>query len=452
MEYVIASLIALVALGIGIVIGQKMAKAQSSAKVQSLEQEITFKQQKIDELDQEKQVSKKENDRQIEQVQKEREIIRNEKDQLALQVNSLQSDNNHLNEKLSEQKKELTEVQEKFTKEFENLANKILDQKSEKFTNLNKENIEEILNPLKEKISTFEEKVDKNNKDFIAKNSQLGQQLKELHEQNVKVSEEANNLTRALKGDKKAQGNWGELILERVLEQSGLEKGREYETQVAQVDENGGKKLVPDVVVWLPNDKKMVIDSKVSLSAYEKFTKTEDEAEKKTYLKQHILAIKKHIDQLSDKNYQQFGKKQSPDFVLMFIPIEPALYLAQNENPNFFYTAFKKNILMVSPTTLLSTLRTVDMVWKNEKQQQNANEIAKHAGSLYDKFVNLLEELKKVGRNINTSKTAYDDAMRKLTGQQNLIKEVEKLRELGADSTKQIGANWIKKTESQSRN
>jgi len=452
MEYVIASLIALVALGIGIIIGQKMAKAQSSAKVQSLEQEITFKQQKIDELDQEKQVSKKENDRQIEQVQKEREIIRNEKDQLALQVNSLQSDNNHLNEKLSEQKKELTEVQEKFTKEFENLANKILDQKSEKFTNLNKENIKEILNPLKEKISTFEEKVDKNNKDFIAKNSQLGQQLKELHEQNVKVSEEANNLTRALKGDKKAQGNWGELILERVLEQSGLEKGREYETQVAQVDENGGKKLVPDVVVWLPNDKKMVIDSKVSLSAYEKFTKTEDEAEKKTYLKQHILAIKKHIDQLSDKNYQQFGKKQSPDFVLMFIPIEPALYLAQNENPNFFYTAFKKNILMVSPTTLLSTLRTVDMVWKNEKQQQNANEIAKHAGSLYDKFVNLLEELKKVGRNINTSKTAYDDAMRKLTGQQNLIKEVEKLRELGADSTKQIGANWIKKAESQSRN
>lgn len=452
MEYVIASLIALVALGIGIIIGQKMAKAQSSAKVQSLEQEITFKQQKIDELDQEKQVSKKENDRQIEQVQKEREIIRNEKDQLALQVNSLQSDNNHLNEKLSEQKKELTEVQEKFTKEFENLANKILDQKSEKFTNLNKENIEEILNPLKEKISTFEEKVDKNNKDFIAKNSQLGQQLKELHEQNVKVSEEANNLTKALKGDKKAQGNWGELILERVLEQSGLEKGREYETQVAQVDENGGKKLVPDVVVWLPNDKKMVIDSKVSLSAYEKFTKTEDEAEKKTYLKQHILAIKKHIDQLSDKNYQQFGKKQSPDFVLMFIPIEPALYLAQNENPNFFYTAFKKNILMVSPTTLLSTLRTVDMVWKNEKQQQNANEIAKHAGSLYDKFVNLLEELKKVGRNINTSKTAYDDAMRKLTGQQNLIKEVEKLRELGADSTKQIGANWIKKAESQSRN
>ena len=317
-----------------------------------------------------------------------------------------------------------------------------------KFTNLNKENIEQILNPLKEKISNFEEKVDKNNKDFIAKNSQLGQQLKELHEQNVKVSEEANNLTRALKGDKKAQGNWGELILERVLEQSGLEKGREYETQVSQVDDSG-RKLVPDVIVSLPNDKKMVIDSKVSLSAYEKFTKTEDEAEKKTYLKQHVLAMKKHIDQLSDKNYQQFGDDQSPDFVLMFIPIEPALYIAQNEDPNFFYTAFKKNILMVSPTTLLSTLRTVDMVWKNEKQQQNANEIAKHAGSLYDKFVNLIEELKKVGKNINTSKTAYDDAMRKLTGNQNLIKDVEKLRELGADSTKRIGANWIKKAEDQ---
>ena len=351
MEYIIAGVVALVALGIGVFIGQKMAAAKSSGKVQSLEQEVAFKQQKIDDLDKEKRSSKEENDRQIEQVQKEREAIREEKEKLALQVNSLQSDNDHLQEKLTEQKKELTELQEKFTKEFENLANKILDQKSEKFTNLNKENIEQILNPLKEKISNFEEKVDKNNKDFIAKNSQLGQQLKELHEQNVKVSEEANNLTRALKGDKKAQGNWGELILERVLEQSGLEKGREYETQVSQVDDSG-KKLVPDVIVSLPNDKKMVIDSKVSLSAYEKFTKTEDEAEKKTYLKQHVLAMKKHIDQLSDKNYQQFGQGQSPDFVLMFIPIEPALYIAQNEDPNFFYTAFKKNILHGKPNDL----------------------------------------------------------------------------------------------------
>ena len=448
MEIIISGIVALIALGAGIVIGQKLAGTKKAAKVRSLEQEVAFKQQKIDDLDKDKQVSKEENNRQIEQVQNERETIREEKEKLALQVNSLQSDKNHLQEKLTEQKKELTELQEKFTKEFENLANKILDQKSEKFTNLNKENIEQILNPLKEKITNFEEKVDKNNKDFIAKNSQLGQQLKELHEQNVKVSEEANNLTRALKGDKKAQGNWGELILERVLEQSGLEKGREYETQVSQTDDSG-KKLVPDVIVWLPNDKKMVIDSKVSLSAYEKYTKTEDDAEKKSYLKQHVLAMKKHIDQLSDKNYQQFGERQSPDFVLMFIPIEPALYVAQNEDPNFFYTAFKKNILMVSPTTLLSTLRTVDMVWKNEKQQQNANEIAKHAGSLYDKFVNLIEELKKVGRNINTSKTAYDDAMRKLTGNQNLIKDVEKLRELGADSTKKIGANWIKKAEDQ---
>ena len=446
MEYILAGVVALVALAIGVFIGQKMAAAKSSGKVKSLEQEIAFQQQKIDDLDKEKSSFKEENDRQIEKVQNEREMIREEKEKLALQVNSLQSDKDHLNEKLTEQKKELTELQEKFTKEFENLANKILDQKSEKFTNLNKENIEQILNPLKDKIKTFEEKVDKNNQDFIAKNSQLGQQLKNLQEQNIKVSEEANNLTRALKGDKKAQGNWGELILERVLEQSGLEKGREYETQATQTTDDG-KKLVPDVIVWLPNDKKMVIDSKVSLSAYEKFTKTDDEAEKKAHLKQHVLAMKTHINQLSEKNYQQFGDDRSPDFVLMFIPIEPALYIAQNEDANFFYTAFKKNILMVSPTTLLSTLRTVDMVWKNEKQQQNANEIAKHAGSLYDKFVNLIEELKKVGRNINTSKTAYDDAMRKLTGQQNLIKDVEKLRELGADSTKRIGANWIKKAE-----
>ena len=448
MEYIVAGIISLVALGIGILIGQKMAVAKSSGKVQSLEQEVAFKQQKIDDLDKEKQVIKEQSDRQLEQVQQDKESLREQKEKLALQVNSLQSDNHHLNEKLTEQKKELTDLQEKFSKEFENLANKILDQKSEKFTNLNKENIEQILDPLKEKISNFEQKVDKNNQDFIAKNSQLGQQLKELHEQNVKVSEEANNLTRALKGDKKAQGNWGELILERVLEQSGLEKGREYHTQVAQVDDSG-KKLVPDVIVSLPNEKKMVIDSKVSLSAYEKYTNAEDKAEKKSYLKQHVLAMKSHIDQLSAKNYQQFGEAQSPDFVLMFIPIEPALYVAQNEDSNFFYTAFKKNILMVSPTTLLSTLRTVDMVWKNEKQQQNANEIAKHAGGLYDKFANLTGELEKLGRSMKTSKTAYEDAMRKLTGQQNLVKDVEKLRELGADSTKRIDTKWIKKAEDQ---
>lgn len=383
---------------------------------------------------------------QLQKTEKEREEIRREKDFLNTELTRKTSEFENLQQKNLEQKAEVEKLQEKFTKEFENLANKILEQKSEKFTVLNKENIQNILNPLNEKIKLFEEKVDKNSNDFIERHAQLGKHLLLLNEQSNKISEEANNLTKALKGESKTQGNWGELILERVLEKSGLAKDREYFIQKAYDDEDGNK-VLPDVIIHLPNDKKMVIDSKVSLNAYEKYCNEEDETLKSRHLKNHVRSLNTHINQLSEKKYEDLHKINSPDFVLMFIPIEPALYLAQNLDNSFFYTAFQKNILLVSPTTLLSTLRTIDAIWSSEKQQQNAVEIANHAASLYNKFKNLLDDLEIVGNRLKSTSSAYGTAMKKLTGQQNLIKDIDKLENLGVSPKQKISQKWLTKAE-----
>ncbi len=376
---------------------------------------------------------------------REREEIRNKKDLLSTQLTERNSEYRNLQSKLEDQKGELEKLQEKFSKEFENLANKILEQKSEKFTSINKENIEQILYPLQEKIKTFEDKVEKNSNDFIERHAQLGKQLQYLHEQNIKISEEANNLTKALKGENKTQGNWGELILERVLEKSGLAKDREYFLQKSHETEDG-KKLLPDVVLHLPGDKRMVIDSKVSLVAYERYVNEENEEKRARFLKDHLRSLNSHIQDLSSKKYEDLYKMESPDFVLMFIPVEPALYLAQNLDSSFFYTAFQKNILLVSPTTLLSVLRTIDTLWSNEKQQQNALEIANHAASLYHKFKLLLDELETVGKRLKSTTTAYDDAMKKLTGQQNLIKDIDQLEALGISPKQKLSQKWLSRT------
>tara|TARA_R110002074_G_scaffold192287_2_gene358095 strand:- start:3620 stop:4918 length:1299 start_codon:yes stop_codon:yes gene_type:complete len=344
--------------------------------------------------------------------------------------------------KISENKEELGKLNEKFTKEFENLANKIFEVNSKKIKEQNKESLEGIINPLQKQIIEFKQKVEDVNKDSIRQSSALKQQLEELNKNNIKISQEAINLTKALKGDNKSQGNWGELVLETVLEKSGLEKGREYEIQQSFVNSDG-KRLLPDVVINLPDNKKMIIDSKVSLVAYERYVNSEDKEEKKKLLTSHITSIKRHINDLSLKKYEDIYKIESPDFILMFIPIESALYLAQNEDKNFFYTAFHKNILLVSPTTLLSTLRTIDTLWSNEKQQQNAFEIAKHATSLYEKFKNLLDDLETVGNRIESTSNAYKGAMKKLTGNQNLIKDIDKLKSLGISPKKDIDKKWI---------
>jgi DNA recombination protein RmuC len=379
--------------------------------------------------------------RTIEKLQAELKIAVNEHHQIQNKLIQKETETEGLQRHWAEQKTEMQALQKLFGEEFENLAQRILEQKSEKFTLENKKNISHILEPLKERLNSFETKIEKTNTDFLKGHSQLGEQLKYLNEQNLRISEEANNLTKALKGDNKTQGNWGEMILEKVLQKSGLVKGREYDIQQHYKDDDGRSKL-PDVVVYLPNNKQMVIDSKVSLKAYEHYVNTENEQEKQTYLKAHVKSLENHLKSLKEKRYDLLGGEASPDFILMFIPVEPALFLAQSENSNFFYSAFQDNILMVSPTTLLSTLRTVDMVWSNEKQQQNALEIAKHAGDLYDKFVNLIEGLDAVGNRIDSTKSTYEQAMKKLTGQQNLIKDVEALKAFGVTSKKTIDSKW----------
>ena len=260
------------------------------------------------------------------------------------------------------------------------------------------------------------------------------------------MTKEATNLTRALKGDSKMQGNWGELVLERVLEKSGLEKDREYFVQQS-FTRNDGSRVLPDVVLHLPDGKKMIIDSKVSLTDYERLVNA-DEEEKPIYLKAHINSIKKHVDQLSEKKYEDLYDIESPDFVLMFIPIEPAFAIVVNEDNSIYNKAFEKNIVIVTPSTLLATLRTIDSMWNNEKQQRNAIEIARQAGALYDKFEGLVSDLTGVGKKIDAAKNDYSSAMNKLVeGRGNLITSVEKLKKMGAKAKKSLPEAIIKRAE-----
>lgn len=385
------------------------------------------------------QIEKLENDlsTQAERLRGEREELRIEKDRLQIELTQRNSEYANLAKKAAEEKEEIQKIQVKFKKEFENLANKILEQKSEKFTSLNKVNIEGILLPLQKKIKDFEEKVEKNRDSALQRHAELGQQLEQLNRQNLKISQEALNLTRALKGETKTQGNWGEMILEKVLEHSGLEKDREYSVQNSFTHENN-KRVRPDVIVHLPDNKKMIIDAKVSLTAYEAYVNSTTPEEGQQYLSEHLASVKRHIHDLSGKNYQQIYAVESPDFVLLFIPIEAAFAAASQTHPNLYAEAFDQNIILVTPTTLLAVLKTIDSMWQNEKQKQNTLEIATRAGKLYDSFVNLLSDLEKLGQQLNTVQKTYDSTLRKLSGRNNLIKKVEKLRLLGAKVEKQI--------------
>ncbi len=370
------------------------------------------------------------------------ELIRVEKENITIELTKKEAKILNLQSKLEDHKKEVENLQDKFSKDFEILASKILEEKSEKFTAKNKENIEQILNPLREKIQSFEKKVEDTHKDSIDRHAALRQQILGLKDLNEQMSKEAINLTKALKGDSKTQGNWGELILERVLEKSGLEKGREYEIEKSfTINDEDHQRLRPDVIIHLPDNKKMIVDSKVSLTAYEQFVNSEDEKEKPLYLKEHLASLNRHISQLSEKKYEDLYRIESPDFVLLFIPIEPAFALALNEDNQLYNKAFEKNIVIVTPSTLLATLRTIDSMWNNEKQQKNAIEIAQQAGRLYDQFVNLTNDLIKVGNQLKTVQGSYDVTMKKLTGKGNLIKKVESLKILGAKASKQFNEN-----------
>lgn len=377
----------------------------------------------------------------LEQKLTETELHKNrlqlEKEELGNQIVRYRADMENLGQKNREQKEEVEQLQEKFTKEFENLANKILDEKSSKFTEQNRENIKNILTPLQERIQLFEKKVEDSQKESIGMHSALKEQLANLHVQNLKITQEAENLTKALKGDSKMQGNWGELVLERVLEKSGLEKDREYTVQQSFTREDGSR-VLPDVIINLPDGKKMIVDSKVSLTDYERFVNAEDEF-KDRFLRDHINSLRKHVDQLSAKKYEDLYEMESPDFVLMFVPIEPAFAIAINNDSSLYNKAFEQNIIIVTPTTLLATLRTIDSMWNNEKQQRNAMEIARQAGALYDKFEGFVVDLTKVGKKMDEAKTEYRGAMNKLIdGKGNIVSSIERLKKMGAKAKKSI--------------
>lgn len=346
-----------------------------------------------------------------------------------------------------EKLKLLEESKEELKNEFKNLSNEILEEKSKKFTETNKENIDSILSPLKEEFNQFKKTVaetyDKESRDRTALKTQIDG-LKELNE---KLGKEALSLTNALKGDSQKQGAWGEVILERVLEESGLHKGREYETQLSFNDDIGKRKR-PDAIVHLPTEKDVIIDSKVSIVAYQNYHQTDNENKKEQYLKEHLQSIKNHIKGLSLKNYEDIEEIKTLDYVLMFIPIESAFMLAMENDRELFSAAFEKNIVIVTPSTLLVTLKTIQNIWRYEKQNKHAQEIAKKAGDLYDKFVNFSDSLTDVGTNLDRAKKSYDLAVNRLsTGKGNLISQAQKIKTLGIKTKKEFSSNLVDNSE-----
>jgi DNA recombination protein RmuC len=348
----------------------------------------------------------------------------------------LKAENQSLLERLEQQKTELDDLQRRLTIEFENIAARILRQNATEFRENNLKTLGDILTPFKERIQSFEKQVQDTYNLELRDKASLQQEVKGLFELSKKLSEEANNLTRALKGDVKKQGNWGEVILERVLESSGLTKGVEYEIQYS-VRSNEGDVLRPDVVIRLPENKHIIVDSKVSLVAYEQFVTAELPEEKERHLKMHVDSIRNHIKGLAEKSYQNADGIDSPDFVLLFMPIEPAFSAAVQFDMELFNFAWERKIVIVSPSTLLATLRTVSSVWKHEKQTQNALEIARQGGEMFDKFTAFLKDIESIGEQIDKLEKVYGEARKKLVdGKGNLINRVRKLEQLGAKTSK----------------
>lgn len=352
-------------------------------------------------------------------------------------------------EKLVEQKLSYEQSQQKLNKDFELIANKILEEKSTKFIEQNRTNLDIILNPLKENIKAFEDKVEKVYKAESDERNILKGVISELQIQSKLIQEDANNLTKALKGDSKKQGNWGEIILEKVLERSGLVRDQEYRIQASHTSAEGSR-YQPDVVIDLPDDKHLVVDAKVSLVAYERSVSADTDEEREGYLKQHLASIKSHILELSSKNYHDLYKINSPDFVLLFIPIESSFSIAVQKDAELFNFAWDRRVVIVSPSTLLATLRTIASMWKQERQNRNVMEIARLSGSMYDKFVGFVADLENIGRYIKNGQDAYDKAVNKLSvGAGNLTNTSEKIKKLGAKATKQIDTKYLDLNETQ---
>ena len=396
------------------------------------------------------------NDRIIEKLNREAESYRSE---LKLQNDELSNLNrqlaassaNHraLQEKMESQKDELAELRKQFNNEFEVLANRILEEKTEKFTRVNRESLSLILKPLGENIDLFRKKVEEVYITESKERFSLGEEVKKLAQLNKKISEEAVNLTNALKGSSKAQGDWGEMILENILEKSGLVRDREYFVQEYLRSKDGtaltndsGNKMQPDVIIAYPDQRRVVIDSKVSLAAYIRFTQQDDAQEQNLSIREHLRSVRKHIDDLSRKNYQNYT--DSLDFVMMFIPNEPAYMLALRHDSEIWQYAYDKKILLISPTNLIAALKLIADLWKREYQNRNAIEIAERGAKLYDKFVGFVQNLDRVGRSLDQAKSTYESAYKQLyTGNDNLVLQTQKLKELGIKAKKELPENLL---------
>lgn len=390
---------------------------------------------------------------QIMELKQELEVARSRVLDLTTSLSATEADYRNLEEKLEEKmeerKNEINELQERFATQFKNLANQIFEEKSQKFTEQNKTNLFDLLKPLGERIIEFEKKIDQTHRDSLEKNAGLFNELKNLKDLNVQMGEDARNLTRALKGDTKTQGNWGELILETILEKSGLEKGREFVVQESFTTSEG-RRQQPDVILNLPEKKHIIIDSKVSLTAYNSYVGAETDEQRAAAVKAHLVSIRQHMRILGDKNYQKNYSENGLDFVIMFIPLEPAYFLAIQSDPRLYEEAFDKRIVFVSPTLLLPSLQLIKSAWRQEYQNQNVIEIAKRAGDLYDKFVGFSDDLLVLGRQLDSSKKSYEEAMKKLsTGSGNLVSKVENLKKLGAKADKSIDPKLLSRSEDQ---
>jgi len=380
----------------------------------------------------------------IQQQLKEKEALINE---LGSQLSRKTTENEGLSEKLSTLKKDIEKLQDNFRNEFKNLANDILEEKTKKFTEQNRTRLDEILKPLSEKIKEFEKKVEDTYDKESKQRFSLEKEIRNLAELNQQISKEANNLTHALKGQTKTQGNWGEIILESILEKSGLVRDREYSVQSSYTNEHG-KRFQPDVIIAYPGERSLVVDSKVSLLAYERFSSAETKEEQDKALKDHLISVRTHIAELSSKNYQDLYQLKGLDFVILFMPVEPAYLIAMQAEPDLWSYAYERRVLLISPTNLIAVLRMISNLWRVEYQNKNAVEIARQSADLLDKFVGFLEDLEDVGRKLESTRQSYDASMNKLsTGKGNLIRRAEKIKELGAKPTKDMPKTLLDRSE-----
>ncbi len=401
--------------------------ADREEDVSALKQKVSALQQKTESLES-----------QLTSAEEKRDELSDQVGDLREEKSTLETKNDTLQTRLEEQESRIEKQQEELRDQFENLASDILEEKTEKFTEQNEENLGQLLEPLQERLKTFKAKVEETYEKGLKERSQLEKQIEQLSDLNETMSERAEDLTEALEGQSKTQGDWGEMVLERILEESGLKEGREYHTQVSRT--NGqGKRLRPDCVVELPEERFVVIDAKVSLTAYRRFSSADEKERRTGHLDDHLQSVRSHVDGLASKDYGSLYGDRSPDFVLMFMPIEPAFAAALQNDESLYQSAFEEGVVIVSPTTLQATIATIANIWRQERQNQNAREIAERGGRLYDKFVLFAEALEEVGQRIEQAQESYHTARKRLTdGRGNLLRQVEMLRELGAENSKEL--------------